>query len=79
LVLPIGLWRDHRCDSAGLEVFDQGVGIVTLVGDQGVGLDLFEQELRLRDVGGLPRRQRERDGVAERIDDSVDLGAQPAA
>jgi hypothetical protein len=42
-------------------------------------LDLFEQELRLRDVGGLPRRQRERDGVAERIDDSVDLGAQPAA
>jgi hypothetical protein len=37
LVLPIGLGRDYLCNFAGFEVFDQGVGIVSLVGDQGVG------------------------------------------
>jgi hypothetical protein len=43
LVLPIGLGRDYRCDSVGFEVFDQGVGIVSLAGDQSVGFDLLEQ------------------------------------
>jgi hypothetical protein len=33
----------------------------------------------LRDVGGLSRRQQERHGTAERVDDGVDLGRQPAA
>ena len=78
-LLSIGFRRDHRRDVACLEVLEEGIAIVTLVGDQGVGLDLIEQRFGLRDVGGLPRRQREREGVTERIDDSVDLGGQSAA
>jgi hypothetical protein len=33
----------------------------------------------LRDVGRLPRRERQRDWVAERIDDGMDLRRQAAA
>ena len=37
------------------------------------------ERLGLRKVGSLPRRDRQRDGIAERIDDGVDLGRQAAA
>lgn len=58
---------------------DQRVGIVALVGEQGTRLDPVEKRLGLRDVGSLPWRERERDRIAERIDDGVDLGRQAAA
>ena len=45
----------------------------------GLLLDAFEQQLGLRDIGGLPRRERQRDGVAERIDDRMDFRRQAAA
>jgi hypothetical protein len=62
-----------------LEHRDQSVAIVALVGEQGTGLDPVEKQLGLRDIGSLPWRQRERDGIAEGIDDGVDLGRQAAA
>jgi hypothetical protein len=62
-----------------LEGFDERVGVISLVGDQSLGLEVFEQRFGLRDVGCLPRRQRQRDRVAECIDDSMDLCRQAAA
>ena len=53
---------------------------ITLIGEKGFGLDLVEQRLdRLCDIGRLAGRERQRHGVAERIDNGVDLGRQPAA
>lgn len=78
-LLGIGLRGDDGRDVARFECLDQGFGIVALVGDQRVGLDRLEQGLGLGDVGGLPRRQRERDWKPKRIDDRMDLGRQPAA
>ena len=78
-LLAVGLRRDDRRDVTPLERFDERVGVISLVGDQSLGPEAFEQRLGLRDVGGLPRRQRQRDRVAERIDDSMDLGRQAAA
>jgi hypothetical protein len=46
----------------------------SLVRDQRFGTEPFQQRLGLRDVGGLSRRQQERHGTAERVDDGVDLG-----
>ncbi len=65
--------------SRSFEGRDQRVGIVALVGEQSTWLDPVEKRPGLHDVGSLPRRERERDGVAERIDDGVDLGRQAAA
>jgi hypothetical protein len=79
LHFPVGLGRDHRRDIPLFERRDQRVGIIALVGEQGTRLDPIEKRLGLRDIGGLPRRDRERDGIAERIDDSMDLGRQTAA
>jgi hypothetical protein len=40
---------------------------------------LVEQRHGLTDIGGLAGRERQRHGVAERIDNRVDLGRQPTA
>ena len=79
LLLPVGLGRDHRRNIAVFERLDQRVGIVALVGNEGIGIDTREQRLGLRNIGGLTRRERECDRVAERVDDGVNLGRQPAA
>lgn len=78
-LLPVGLGRDYRRDIAVFEHRDQRVAIVSFVGNQCAGLDPFEQRFGLRNIGGLPRRQRKRDGIAESIDDCMDLGRQTAA
>ena len=75
----IGFRRDDGRDAALSERRDQRVGVIALVGEECVRLDLIEQRHRLCDVVRLPRRQRQRHGVAERIDDGVNLGRQPAA
>ena len=62
-----------------LERGDQGVGVIALVGEERLRLDLIEQRHRLCDVGSLTRRKRERHGIAERVDDRVDLGRRPTA
>ena len=78
-LLPVGFGRDHRRDIAVFEDLDQRVAVVALVCNEGVGLDPLEQRFGLRNIGGLPRRQRKRDGIAESIDDCMDLGRQTAA
>lgn len=78
-LFPVGLRRDDRGDLALFEAVDELIGVVALVAKHRVGVEAFEQQLGLRDIGGLPRRERQRDGVAERIDDRMDLRRQAAA
>jgi hypothetical protein len=78
-LFAVCLRRDDRRDLAPSEGFEERVGVIRLVGDQSLGLEVFEQRFGLADVGGLPRRQRQRDRIAERIDDSMDLRRQAAA
>ena len=79
LLFAIGFRRDDGRDLAVFQGGDEPVGVVALVGEQRFGLEPFEQRLGLCDVGGLPRRQRQCDGIAERIDDGMDLRRQAAA
>jgi hypothetical protein len=51
----------------------------SVIPDEGVRLDLVEKGRSLNDVGRLARRQRQRDRVAECIEDGVDLCSQAAA
>ena len=71
-------WNDRR-DFPAFEALDERVAIVAFVGKQRFGLEAFEQRFGLGDVGGLPRRERQRDRIAERIYDGVDLRRQAAA
>jgi hypothetical protein len=75
----IGFGRDDGRDAALLQRLDQRIAVIALVGKEGFGLDMIEQRHRLCDVGRLARRQRQRHGIAERIDDGVDFGRQAAA
>ena len=75
----VGLGRTDGCDASALERVDQGVGVISFVGQKCLGLDLIEQRRRLADIGRLPRGERQGDGIAQRIDDGVNLGGQAAA
>lgn len=75
----VGFGRDHRLDSAHGQGFDEAVSVVTLVGDEDLRLDFGQQRFGLGDVVNLTAGQADRQRVAERVDDGVDLGRQPAA
>ena len=77
--LAVGLAGDYRLDAAHGQGFDEAVGVVTLVGDDGLRLDFGEQRFGLGDVVSLTAGQADRQRIAERVDDGVDLGRQPAA
>ena len=75
----VGLGWNDGGNSAPDQGFNQGIGIVSLVCEEGLGIDLFKQRFGLTEVRGLPRRERYGNGITESIDDDVDLGGQPAS
>ena len=79
LGLAVGFRRDDRLDGADLEAFDEGIRVISLVGEQGLRLDLRGQRLGLRDVMRLAASQADNKRIAQRIDDGVDFCRQPAA
>jgi len=54
------------------------VGIVGLVGDQDLGGHVRQQRISAGQIMGLSRGQQEAQRIAERVDQSVDFGAQSA-
>lgn len=73
------LGRDHRQLAGGGERFDHpGIGVECLVGNQRVGGKRGQEGVGTLQVVRLAGREQEADRVAERIDQGVDLGAQPA-
>ena len=64
---------------AGQGLEDARVGIVGLVGDQPIGRHLRQQRVGAGQIVGLSRGQPKGHRIAERVDQRMDLGAQPAA
>ncbi len=75
----VGLGRNDGGNSSPDQDSDQGIGIVSLVCEEGFGIDLLKQSFGLTEIGGLSRRERYGNGITESIDDDVDLGRQPAS
>ena len=69
----VGFGRDHRLDTAHGQGFDEAVGVVTLVGDEGLRLNFGQQRFGLGDVVSLTAGQADRQRIAERVDDGVDF------
>jgi hypothetical protein len=79
-LFAIGLRRDHRGLSGGLEWLDHSfVGVEGLIGDQHVGFHVRRQFVSPHQVMGLTTGQRETNRIAQRINQSMDFGAQPTA
>ena len=55
------------------------VGVITLVGEQGLRLDKRQQRVGLRDVMDLPTREAERQRIAQGVNDHMDFRREPAA
>ena len=79
LGLPVGFGRNDGSDSAVVEGRDEGIGIVGLVGNQSLWLGVVDQWLGASEIVSLAWGEHQLDGVAQRIDERVDLGGQSAA
>jgi hypothetical protein len=55
------------------------VGVISLVGDSGIGVDTVDQIMGKGDVVALAGRADQADRKAERLGGGMDLGAQAAA
>ncbi len=76
----VRLWWDHRCLSgSGKRGDDPRVGVEGFVGDQRLGLHRWQQVVGTHEIVRLPAGQEEACGIAERVDQRVDLAAQSAA
>ena len=55
------------------------VGVVSLVGEDGFGLDQSGERFGLCDVVNLAARETERQRIAQSVDDGMDFRCEPAA
>jgi hypothetical protein len=75
----IGLSGNHGGDVSPDKGLDQHVGVVSLVPDQRLRLDIVKQRPRAGQIVSLAWREPQRNGVAEGIDERMDFGGQSAA
>ena len=72
--------RDDRGFAGARQGFaDTGIGVKGFVGDQLAGRHLRQQRVGAKEIVGLSRGQQKSERIAERIDQSMDFGAQSAA
>jgi hypothetical protein len=79
LDLAVGFGWDDGSDSALGESVNERVGIVALVADQGIWLDVVDQRFGTSKIMDLARCEHQLDGIAQGIDEGVNLGGQSAA
>ena len=79
LQLSIALGRDDDLDATFCHPVDEMIGVVSLVGDSGLGVDVIDQVVGKGDVVALAGRTNQAQGEAERLGSGVDLGTQAAA
>ena len=77
--VSVGFGRDDGDDRSIIEGGDEGVGVERLIGDQGAGIDGFDQRFGAGEIVILARAEHHRDGIAEGVDERMNLGGQSAA
>ena len=81
LNLAVSLGRDDGGDASGLEVGQDEVGVVSLVGKQDAGLRAWlvhDWRVALY-IGDLPATQRDRDREAQSVAAEMDFGREATA
>lgn len=67
--------RDDGFDAAHLEGFDEVIGVISLVPDDRLWLDLRAERFSLGNVMGLATGKTDHKRIAEGIDNNMDFGA----
>ena len=75
----VGFGRDDWRDGSSVEGADEGVGVERLVGDQSAGIDGFDESFSASQIVILARAEHHFDGIAEGVDERMNLGGQSAA
>ena len=75
----VGFGWDDGDDRSIVEGGDEGVGVERLVGDQGAGIDGFDERFGAGEIVILAGAEHHLDGIAEGVDEGVNLGGQSAA
>ena len=57
LGLTVSLWRDHGGDLAFLKGIDESIGVIGLVAEQGLRIDVFKQGVCTVQIVDLARRE----------------------
>ena len=77
---PVGLGWDHRSLTGGGQRLEHAlIGVECFIGDQYGGLHRRQQVVSTNQIVRLATGQEKVEWVAERIDQSMDLGAQPSS
>ena len=71
--------RDDRLDTVVVQVFEEGLGIVGLVGGEPVRINALQQWDCFVAVAGLTAGKPESGQAAQSVDHGMNLGAQSAA
>ena len=71
-------WDDWG-DRSIVERGDEGVGVEGLVGDQSAGIDGFDERFSASQIVILALTEHHLDGIAEGVDERMNLGGQSAA
>ena len=74
----VGLGWDDRSDAPLGERLDEGVGIICLVSNQGIWVSVLDQRFGASKIMSLPRREHQLDGIAQGVDERMNLGSQSA-
>ena len=74
-----GMGGDDWGDLPVGEAVEEGIGVVGLVTDQSRWIGVLEQGLCTSKVSGLAWRKHQLDGIAQGIDEGMNLGGQSAA
>ena len=75
----VGFGWDDWDDRSIVEGGDEGIRVERLVGDQSAGIDGFDQRFGTNQIVILAGAEHHLDGIAEGIDEHVNLGGQSAA
>jgi hypothetical protein len=74
----IGLGWDDWFDPPLLKGQNQAISVISLVGEEGLWRDVFQERLCLAEIRSLAGGQREGYGIAQSINEGVDFSGQSA-
>ncbi len=75
----VGFGWDDWDDRPIVEGGNEGIGVEGLVGDQGAGIDGFDQRFGAGEIVILARAEHHLDRIAEGVDERMNFGGQSAA
>jgi len=75
----IGLGRNNRFDFSAFEAGDEAIGVIAFVSENRICLRLGDKRFGLGDVVSLSTGEAERQGIAQGVDDDMNLGGQSTA